>query len=427
MAKHAINLFKGHPSDNLLPVEPVNQAVNSLLTRKRPQDDDPLDRHPLTYGTDPGSVTVRNSIAQWTAELLGEEPADSDCINLTNGASYGAALALITCTHAQSGYTKQAFILSPTYFLINTVFLDAGFAGKLTAVKEDKNGIDLTFLEAELDKWNQEPNVSISKVMDNVGDRSYTRKFYRYVIYLVPTFSNPRGGVVPLSQRKQLLHLARKHDALILCDDVYDMLDYRDIKNEGPLPSRLVVLDRQNDKQLANTGNVISNCTFSKLVGPGIRVGWQECSSAVLAKQLCSAGSVMSGGTPAQMNSMVIGEMIRSGSLNKVIDNLKKVYSERAKVTKWALQNYLPDGTVIEGGKGGYFYWVTLPDGFDARKIAEICKERQVLLAGGDEFEVVDNGLNWGAHCFRVSFSYEEINTLIEGIKVWGMVCKQEA
>lgn len=421
-----INLFKGHPTDRLLPTEFVNEAVTSLLTRHRPEDQDDEDRHPLAYGTDPGSLSVRRTIAEWSARLLQEDDKiDPDCINLTNGASYGAALALCLCTHSQSGYTKRAFLVSPTYFLINTVFLDAGFGGKLTAVEENEQGIDLQFLEAELTRLDQEPEVDIDQVLKSVGDRPYPRKFYRYVIYLVPSFSNPRGGILSLEQRKQLLNLARKHDVLILCDDVYDMLDYRE--GVEPLPKRLVALDRATLQFPEQPGNVISNCTFSKLVGPGVRVGWQECPSPLLAKQLCSGGAIRSGGTPAQLNTMVIREMILGGMMDRVIENLKATYGDRARQAHKAMETYLPKGTLIEGGDGGYFFWVTLPETYNVPDIVRKCRERDVLLAGGEAFEVSGDEKNWGARCFRVSFGFEEASRLVEAITIWGDVCRESA
>lgn len=68
-----INFFKGHPTNNLLPVKEVLQATQSLLTRDRPTDDDDEDRHPLTYGSDPGSRKVRQLISDWSLKAFGEE------------------------------------------------------------------------------------------------------------------------------------------------------------------------------------------------------------------------------------------------------------------------------------------------------------------------------------------------------------------
>lgn len=68
-----INFFKGHPTDSLLPVTQILKATQSLLTRDRPTDANELDRHPLTYGSDPGSFHVRKAVAEWSTKAHREE------------------------------------------------------------------------------------------------------------------------------------------------------------------------------------------------------------------------------------------------------------------------------------------------------------------------------------------------------------------
>lgn len=105
------------------------------------------------------------------------------------------------------------------------------------------------------------------------------RKIYKHIIYCVPSFSNPSGTTMTVSRRESLIRVARKFDALIICDDVYDFLSWnRDgtSSSSTPLP-RLVDIDHTLDGgPLNDFGNVVSNGTFSKLIGPGCRVGWAE-------------------------------------------------------------------------------------------------------------------------------------------------------
>lgn len=110
------------------------------------------------------------------------------------------------------------------------------------------------------------------------------RKLYSHIIYCVPTFANPSGIIMSRSRRESLLVLARKYDALIISDDVYDFLHWSlDLniqvhsKSSMTILPRMVDLDRTlNGGPQDEFGNAVSNGSFSKIVGPGCRVGWAE-------------------------------------------------------------------------------------------------------------------------------------------------------
>jgi DNA-binding transcriptional MocR family regulator len=112
------------------------------------------------------------------------------------------------------------------------------------------------------------------------------RKIYKHVIYAVPTFANPSGKVMSLARREALVRLAREYDALIVTDDVYDFLQWSPLP-DGPLPDRacvprIVDIDRYLDGgPVDEWGHAISNGSFSKLIGPGVRTGWAEASDKV--------------------------------------------------------------------------------------------------------------------------------------------------
>lgn len=468
-----INLFKGHPSTDLLPNKEVIAATNIVLDQDYANelDADNEDRHPLTYGSDPGSRSVRTYISNWIGA------PGPDCINLTNGASYGAMLALLSCTNPYIGVSKQAFIVSPTYFLINQLFLDAGFTRKLTPVYQNSDGsIDLQKLENLLIFYDGEDppdtpssnasfdgsygsgygsksrNGSLSGTIGIGGGASCSatttttnssrtsslspgppilssfaippRKVYKFVIYLVPTFSNPMGVIMPTATRQALINLARKYDMLIICDDVYDALNFSNIS----LPPRLVTLDRDSlPPGYIGFGNTLSNCSFSKIIGPGLRVGWQESATPLLVKQLASIGAVRSGGTPAHLNSVIVGALIRTGMLESIIAKLNNTYRERSTCLKQALTEYLPQGTSIIGGDGGYFMWVTIPNQYDGMEITKECERRGLILAPGTNFQVegfdTENRVAL-SNSYRVCFAYHTEVDLVRAARIWGQVCR---
>lgn len=407
-----VNFFRGHPSDSLLPSKQVLEAAKAVLGKPRNTDCDEDIRHPLTYGTDPGALNVRQTLAEWTNRTLGGS-ANADCINLTNGASFGAASALTQC--CPPSYTRKAFVVSPTYFLINQILDDAGFSGRKVAIVEfDDGSLDLSTLETELKN-------DFSDAVQDVNISSNEWLKYKYVLYLVPSYSNPGGNTVPLKDRIQLLQLARKYDMLILCDEVYNWLHFGR-PDEIPL---LVTLDRRTLPP-GSAGNVIANFSISKIMGPGLRVGWQEAATPQLAHWLSQTGAVMSGGTPAHLNTFIVKSLIDSGAVDEVLNELNMIYSRRAEVYRRTISKYFPHGTAIGGGKGGYFFWITLPSNFDSKEIETECKERGIIIAPGYHFEVTGDPKNWN-RSYRISLSYHSEEEAVPKLIAWAEIIKKHA
>ncbi|KAH3665970.1 hypothetical protein OGAPHI_004159 [Ogataea philodendri] len=422
------NFFKGHPSIDLLPNREILEASQKILQRfdnSMDNYDGFTDTHPLNYGTDPGNLEVRKQISEWNDRCFKlKTKTDPNCFNLTSGASYGIMNILAQFTSPHNNVTRQAFIVSPTYFLINAAIIDAGFGGKMTAIDENDDGqIDLETLEKKLQHFDSQSPILETITKDNISsiydpDRPI-KQVFRYVMYLVPTFSNPRGGTLSEENRLKLINLARKHNMLIICDDVYDLLDF-----SGNTPhKKLVTIDRDTLPEGEKYGNVISNATFSKILGPGLRVGYQETPTPELAYLLSQGGAHRSGGTPAQLNTIIVGELLKSGTIDKIIAKLNFTYSKRAKALDDSLHEYLPKDTIIGPINGGYFNWVVLPKTLDAKVVDKKCRERGVILATGDNFEVTGDVRGWGDQGVRLSISHLDSDQIREGVKIWGEVC----
>lgn len=363
----------------------------------------------MTYGPDEGSLLVRQQICKWY-NRVSNGTATPECLNLTNGASYGALIALLRTTNPQ--YTRAAYIVSPTYFLINGVFEDVGLHNHLRALPENDDGrYDLDLLESQLSKE--------AETVDTESPVKQSPFVFRYALYLVPTFNNPSGHTMPLEDRKRLLSIARRYDMVILADEVYEWLNY----SGKPNPPSLATLDRESLPK-GSMGNVIGNFTISKILGPGLRVGWHETATPEFAYYLSQLGSVKSGGTPAHLNTYFVGEMMENGTIDSVIADLVSVYGARSKAYRDAIVQYLPKGTQIAGGDGGYFCWLKFPDGYDTELITAKCKDAGIILAPGQHFEVIGHPQGWGQHYFRVSWSYHESEEAVEAIKKWGEISK---
>ncbi|AGO13998.1 AaceriAGR141Cp [[Ashbya] aceris (nom. inval.)] len=425
-----INFFKGHPSARLLPRQSIIKSTTDLLEPEhREYDLSPEDRHPLTYGCEQGSLWVRAAIARLINECYCPEKATrAEHINLTGGASYGIMNILMQTTLPHAGYTRRAFLVSPTYFLINQIFLDAGFGGRMTAVRESLDGqLDLEYLAEKLAEFDGEP---ASAELLEQPQRSPPKRTYRYVMYLIPTYSNPSGSTYSLETRMCLVELARRYDMLLISDDIYDLLAYDQPLEEMPhaLPS-IVHLDRAtlNDPQ-ESWGHTVANATFSKIIAPGLRCGYQESVNSRLVEQLANGGANVSGGSPAQLNSMIIATLISTGELVHILQTLRRAYKERAETLYRAVREHLPAATEYRAQNGGYFSWCTLPEGYSSEVICRTLQhDYGVVLASGSHFEVSNDELGWGRRSVRLSVSFLEPNEIAEGIRRFGVVCRQHA
>ena len=275
-----INLARGWPNPGLLPVEKWEEATAVALSNPEINTPDSS----LEYGPDDGYTPLRHEIANWLTSFYKPlHPITAERICITGGASQN--LACILQTFTDPVYTRNIWMVAPTYFCACRVFDDSGFAGRLRAVPEDDEGIDIKYLTQQM-RLSEERAIATKNLHPELKPPRAWRKIYRHVIYAVPTFANPSGRVMSLARREAVVRIARKYDALIITDDVYDMLQWSSSPNVEPqypenacLP-RIADIDRYLDGGPADEyGHAVSNGSFSKLVGPGCRTGWAEGTS----------------------------------------------------------------------------------------------------------------------------------------------------
>ena len=151
MRQGHINLLKGHPNPHLLPIEQIKAASFSALS-----DPETLTLNSsLEYGPDPGYLPLRKQIAEWlTAFYRPQESINFDRICITGGASQN--LACILQVFSDPVYTRNVWLACPTYFHASRMFEDGGFHGRLRAVHEDDEGVDIAYLERELQRSEEE-------------------------------------------------------------------------------------------------------------------------------------------------------------------------------------------------------------------------------------------------------------------------------
>ncbi|KAF7595627.1 hypothetical protein BBP40_005375 [Aspergillus hancockii] len=420
-----INLLSGWPNPALLPMNALAEASATVMAS-------PTIRVPaLRYGPDIGYQPLREHIAQWlTSFYQPRDPVWAERICITGGASQN--LACILQVFTDPAYTRNVWMIAPTYFLACRIMDDAGFAGCLRAIPHNETGLDLTFFRQELIKAEKEARAEKNYEPKYKPTRPWG-KIYKHIIYATPTFSNPSTLTMSLSDREGLVQLAREFDALIITDDVYDFLQWSP-DPEKPLTQsdkarvpRVVDVDRYLDGGPKDEwGNAVSNGSFSKLIGPGVRTGWAE-STEKFAYGLSQTGSSRSGGAPSQFSAAIVDQLFPTGHIQNHVDQeLRPKYAERYHRLMSAVREYLlPLGVTLTSASpevvGGYFVWVQLPPPLRASDLATVALlEYKVSVSAGNLFRVQgdpDTSRNDFDRNIRLCFAWEHEDKLVEGVR----------
>ncbi|KAJ3393022.1 hypothetical protein HDU84_002962 [Entophlyctis sp. JEL0112] len=349
-----------------------------------------------------GSDEFLEEVSTFLSQEYGDS-VEKDCLALTSGASQSFANILSLFT------TKLTKIIveDPAYFLALNVLEDHGFSKQdFISVPSEVTGFNVDYLEHILRK---------ESARFEQADSAFHK--FSYLLYFVPTFSNPTGRTTLLHKRERLIQLAREFDILIMCDDVYQMLPLID---GHKVPERLIAIDRAGR---TGVGNVISNNSFSKIMAPGLRLGWIE-ASPVLVSLLSKSGLMNSGGSPNHIVSGLVATALKSGDVKQHLEMLKKVYSERMNALYDFLRDNLPHGVELEERPlGGFFIWITLPDKHDAFLIQQassqgleyngrILKKQKMSYAPGRIFSS-----NRYGNCIRLSFAFYSKEKLLDGAR----------
>ncbi|MGD8406494.1 MAG: PLP-dependent aminotransferase family protein, partial [Anaerolineales bacterium] len=257
-----IDLGAGNPDFMLLPLDKLQRAAQACFTKNDPNF--------LQYGTEQGDGYFRLALAEFLSRGYGI-PVDFDDLFVTNGISN--ALDMI-CTH----FTRPGdtiFVEEPTYFLALRIFEDHDL--RMVPIPTDENGLIVAALEEKL------------------------TEFQPKFLYTIPTFQNPGGFTLPQDRRDKLVQLSQERDFLITADEVYHFLNYSSQKIK-PFAT------------YTDIETVISLSSFSKILAPGLRLGWMQAHQNII-KRLTSSGLLDSGGGLNPFTAAIVRELIEAGDL----------------------------------------------------------------------------------------------------------------
>ncbi len=341
-----IDLGMGDPNPSLFPLDMLHRAANEQFAQNDPSF--------LQYGTEQGDEYFRLALATFLERGYGS-PAQPETIFVTAGVS--SALDLLCTLFTRSGDT--VFVEEATYFIAPRIFADHHL--NIVPIAMDENGLVIESLEENLKR--DQP------------------KF----LYTIPVHHNPTGITLAATRRAELIELAQQHNFIIVADEVYQLLSYGD---RPPKPFATYI----------DMENVISLGSFSKILAPGLRLGWIQAHSNRI-QRLVTSGLLDSGGGMNPFTSAIVRGVIESGDLDKHVNRLIDVYRSCSSTMDALLREHLPTITYT-APQGGYFFWLRLPEHVNAVELRQRAKSMQIDIRPGKLFSVTGGLQNYVRLCF---------------------------
>ena len=363
-----ISFAGGFPDSAMFDVEGLREASQKALAEEP--------GGALQYGATEGYEPLRAELAKFM-RAKGVKDIEPNGLIVTTGSQQ--ALDLLGKTLVGEG--DKVIVEGPTF--LATIQCFRLYGGNVIAAPIDAEGVQVDKLEQLM--------------------AEHKPKF----VYLIPTFGNPSGAMLSLQRRKRVLELAVKYKTLVVEDDPYGDLYF----NAPPPPSILAL-----SADVPGSREWVAYCgSMSKVLSPGLRVGWLIAPQELLAKAtMCKQFSDAHTSTFAQATA---AQYLKSGRMPATLDRVRKVYGERAKVMGEALKRELGDAIEFTQPQGGLFFWARLTGAGgklkDAGELAKRAIENGVAFVPGAPFYATEPDRS----TLRLSFATADVERISEGIQ----------
>jgi DNA-binding transcriptional MocR family regulator len=366
-----VSLAGGAPYVSALPLDAVGRMIGELVAGKGAEA--------LQYGSAQGDEQLREHICE-VMSLEGVQASAEDVV-VTVGAQQ--ALDLITKIFVDPGDVVVAE--APSY---------VGALGTFAAYQAD-------VVHVPLDEGGLVPS-ALRETLARLRAQGRRVKF----LYTVPTFQNPAGVTLTTARRAQILEICAEYDVLIIEDNPYGLLGF-----DGE-PMRALRAD--------DADRVIYLGSFSKTIASGLRVGWVLAPHAVRAKLVLAAESAIL--CPSNFSQLAVREYLTTQPWREQIKDFRELYRTRRDALLESLDQLMPDGCTWTHPAGGFFVWLTLPEGLDAKAMAPRAIAERVAYVPGTGFYADGTGHRH----MRLSYCFPEPHRIREGVRRLAGVVEQE-
>jgi len=362
-----ISFAGGFPDSAMFDVDGIREASNAALAKDAGAA--------LQYGATEGFNPLREQLAQFMAQKGAQDVAPDQLIVTT-----GSQQALDLLGKTLIGPGDKVIVEGPTF--LATIQCFRLYGADLVSAPIDGEGVQTDRLEQLI--------------------AEHKPKF----VYLIPTFGNPSGAMLSAERRQRVLELAVKYNTLIVEDDPYGDLYF----GEVPPPSLLAM-----SPQVPGSRELLVHCgSLSKVLSPGLRVGWMIGPAELLAKAtMCKQFSDAHTSTFAQATA---AEYLKAGRMPATLDKVRSVYAQRARTMGDALRKELGDAVSFVQPQGGLFVWARLTGAAgkvsDGNAYAKRAIEQGVAFVPGSPFFCAQPD-----HAtFRLSFATAPEEKILEGV-----------
>ena len=363
-----ISFAGGLPAPESFPVEKIKAASIEVM--------DTLGRQALQYNNPAGYKPLKEWIAK-RMNIKGTKAEGKDVL-ITSGSQQG--IDLTGRVFLEKG--DVVFCESPSYL------------GAINAL----NAYECKFVEVPTDNQGM-----VMKDLEKLIDENEKGKF----IYVIPDFQNPTGKTWTKERRKKLLEIAKDKDLIVVEDNPYG-----DLRYEGN--------DVESIKSMDTDDRVVYLGTFSKILSPGIRIGWVYAGEEIMDKYIRVKQR-----TDVHTNSVTQMELVSFLNNNSIDDHIKeliKLYSNRRDIMIESINKYFPKEVKLTHPEGGLFLWLELPESINTKKLLEKSVERNVGYVPGGAFYPNNRQEN----TIRLNFSNMKEDDIKKGIKILGEVIQEE-
>ncbi|MEF9874826.1 MAG: PLP-dependent aminotransferase family protein [Glutamicibacter sp.] len=367
-----VSLAGGNPYLQLLPLEKVGEMARRIIVEQGPEA--------LQYGSGLGTPELRAQIIDVMA-AEGITNVGVEDVVVTNGSQSAQDMACkVFCNPGDTVLCED-----PTYVGALNTF--EAYQVSARPVGTDANGLIPDALRARIAE------------LRAAGERI---KF----LYTIPNFNNPSGITLAAERRQEIVDICREAGILILEDNPYGMLRY-----EGAPAPTLRSLDPEN---------VIYMGSFSKIFAPGLRIGWAAVPTHLFRRFYLAGEAVAL--CPPTLNQMIISAYLNEHDWKGQITKYNDLYRSRRDAMLEALAKYLPAGVTHTRPEGGFFVWLTLPEGIDTYALLQQGVKAGVIFIPGAAFSPsgqADNKL-------RLAFCSVDERTIDEGVQRLSGLLKNE-
>jgi 2-aminoadipate transaminase len=353
-----ITFSGGFPAPETFPVEVIRELTGELLSHDAALA--------LQYSPTVGLPAARQAVSAMIAAGQGAAVGADDVL-ITSGAV--EAMQLLARTLIDPG--DRVLVEAPTY--VGAIMAFAGFEAEVEGIPLDDGGIRLDELQRTLAH----------------GPRPK-------LLYVIPDYQNPSGLSLADERRAALVELCRRYGVLLVED-----LAYRELAFDGHTHTSLWSLGPDIVVQIG---------TFSKLLMPGVRLGWAVGPEAVVTAM--TAAKQTSDQCAGALGQLLMARYVEGGHLDDNLVGARKLYRSRAATMLTALEHHMPDGITWTRPSGGFFIWLTAPPHVDARALTAPAARLGVAYVPGSPFYPDDRGAN----CLRLAFSRATEDDINEGI-----------